>query len=261
MLLKKTTGMRTLATGPQTGRSRCTAFYAAWLLGALAAWLAVAPSANASRVELKPIGATGGAFCSEVDLRCDGSVGDTFALAITFEIGSEGVRAWNVDLAWDTLSWAKTLTLVASTPVGTRFFLNPSPPPAEIQYNVGSASTVQPSANGEAGRIDGFTQGAADNLSLTVNHLSFRAATVTFEIVNDSKRANVALGFFNTTAASMEGSTGQEITPQFGEIQVNPYNIPEPSTGLLAALGLAWLATRRKARFPGGESCSSSSER
>ena len=251
MPLKKTTNIRTWAARPYPGRSRWRAFYCAWALAAFGAWLAAAPSATAThspaggRVSFQPIGTTGTAQCFE-NLTCYGNGGDTFALYITFEVDSEGVRAWNVDLAWDTVSYPKTLNLVSYSPVTPRLFQNPSPPPIGIQYNLGSSSTVQPSAAGQAGMIYGFSEGEADDPSLTVSNVSFRAATVTFQIWNAQRRGNVDLGFFNTATAWMEDAAGQDVTPHFARLWVNPHMVPEPSTGLLAFLGLAGLAMRRR---------------
>ena len=94
--------------------------------------------------------------------------------------------------------------------------------------------------------IYGFTEGAADDLTLTASNVSFRVATVTFEVVNEWKRGNIDLGFFNTATARMEDAAGQEITPQFDSAWINSHNVPEPSTGFLAFLGLAGLAMRRR---------------
>ena len=83
------------------------------------------------------------AYC-DGNFGCDGSTGDTFALAITFEVDFEGVRAWNVDLAWDTVCYAKALNLVSYRPVTTQVFLNPSPPPFVIQYNLEALARYSP---------------------------------------------------------------------------------------------------------------------
>jgi hypothetical protein len=104
---------------------------------------------------------------------------------------------------------------------------------------------ISKAASGQEGHIFAVSTGQADVPALTAANVSFRAGTVTFEVISHMM-TEISLGFFNTPAAMMKDSALQPITPDFGTVWVNTVSIPEPSTVLLLATALAGLAMRRR---------------
>ena len=179
---------------------------------------------------------------------CWANPGDTLSFAIVFDIGSEGVSSWNLDLAWESPyihSYTGLDFVALNNSEGPLWFFNPSPPPLDIFYSLGDSAVVQQSASGQEGHIFAVSTGQADVPALTAANVSFRAGTGTFEVIS-TMMTEISLGFFNTPAAMMKDSALQPITPDFGTVWVNTVSIPEPSTVLLLATALAGLAIRRR---------------
>lgn len=234
------------------GRARSRTFHFVSGLVAVALWIAATTTpCGASSVTLRPIPSTSSGNCAvgwTHSMDCWANPGDTLSFAIVFDIGSEGVSSWNLDLAWESPyihSYTGLDFVALNNFEGPLQFYNPSPPPTFISYSLGDSAVVQQSASGQEGHIFAVSTGQADVPALTAANVSFRAGTVTFEVISHMM-TEISLGFFNTPAAMMKDSALQPITPDFGTVWVNTVSIPEPSTVLLLATALAGLAIRRR---------------
>ena len=233
------------------GRARRRTFHFVSGLAAVALWIAATTTpCDASSVALRPIPSTSSGNCPffQQSMDCWANPGDTLSFAIVFDIGSEGVSSWNLDLAWESPyihSYTGLDFVALNNSEGPLQFYNPSPPPISIFYSLGDSAVVQQSASGQEGHIFAVSTGQADVPALTAANVSFRAGTVTFEVIS-TMMTEISLGFFNTPAAMMKDSALQPITPDFGTVWVNTVSIPEPSTVLLLATALAGLAMRRR---------------
>ena len=235
------------------GRARSRTFHFVSGLAAVALWIAATTTpCGASSVTLRPTPSTSSGNCAGFGgphtMDCWANPGDTLSFDIVFDIGSEGVSSWNLDLAWESPyihSYTGLDFVALNNSEGPLWFFNPSPPPLDIFYSLEDSAVVQQSASGQEGHIFAVSTGQADVPALTAANVSFRAGTVTFEVISHMM-TEISLGFFNTPAAMMKDSALQPITPDFGTVWVNTVSIPEPSTVLLLATALAGLAIRRR---------------
>ena len=157
-----------------------------------------------------------------------------------------GTNAWSIDLAWDEqLQSSLGLIAVHPTTSFTRGFENPTPPPEFIGYSSLDLGEITHSSASEAGRIDQVSGAVTQELPGMLNDTSFRAGTVTFEVLK-TDATNLTLGFYRTDGAVMGDTASGFITPNFGAFSINA---PEPSGTLLALASLssvAFLASRRR---------------